>query len=47
MPLVRISHRSGVTDAHREAQSEDMLICLLENDLADGSFENGDTLYVR
>ena len=47
MPLVRISHRSGVADAHREVQSEDVLICLVENDLADWSFGNGEAQYVR
>lgn len=47
MPLVRISHRSGVTGVDREARPEDGLICLLENDPVDGSFSHGEAQYVR
>ena len=62
MPLVRISHRAGVTDAYQQAlyrrivenlardpglRPQDVMICLVENDLADWSFGNGEAQYVR
>lgn len=76
MPLVRISHRAGVTEAYRRALPDGVqeamattvkvpaddrfhiltehasglifvMICLVENDLADWSFGNGEAQYVR
>lgn len=51
MPLVRISHRAGVTDAHRQSLSdgvqEAMESTVVENELADWSFGNGEAQHVR
>jgi hypothetical protein len=62
MPLVRISHRNGVTEGYRRALSDgvqeamestvnvpanDRFHILVENDLADWSFGNGEAQYVR